>query len=301
MDNDNLLKKFLVRTYRKIRLHIDYDSMGLLSPDKGNALIAELLKTSEPFAVCRLGGVEMRCIVKRARAAIPNKMEMDNILFAAGVFPNSLKMVDKFSEIYTSGIRSCDVMAVCEVIGEKNAIKKYCPDAKILEATAIEPYYFNNPWSKFLKDKKVLIIHPFIDSIKKQLEKKDEIWPNREVLPKFKTVSFLKAVQSNAGAESGFTDWFEALEYMKAEIDKIDFDVALIGAGAYSLPLVAHCKSIGKQAIQTAGGTQILFGIKGKRWDNHPIISKFYNDAWIRPSESETPPQTKKVEGGSYW
>ena len=49
------------------------------------------------------------------------------------------------------------------------------------------------------------------------------------------------------------------------------------------------------------GIVKLLFGIKGKRWDNHPIISKFYNDAWVRPDESETPNQARKVEGGSYW
>ena len=24
----------------------------------------------------------------------------------------------------------------------------------------------------------------------------------------------------------------------------------------------------------------------GKRWDDHPIISKLYNDAWVRPEET---------------
>ena len=46
---------------------------------------------------------------------------------------------------------------------------------------------------------------------------------------------------------------------------------------------------------------QLLFGIKGKRWDDHPIISKLYNSAWVRPAESETPPSKSVVEGGSYW
>ena len=94
---------------------------------------------------------------------------------------------------------------------------------------------------------------------------------------------------------------FEALESMKREISQADFGVAIIGAGAYGFPLAAYVKSLGKQAIQMSGATQILFGIKGKRWDDHPVISKFYNDAWVRPLQSETPPEIHKVEGGSYW
>lgn len=301
MDNDNLLKKFLVRTYRKIRLHIDYDSMGLLSPDKGNALIAELLEINRPFLVGRLGATEMKCISKW----MAEMHFTDEILYNAetlsGIFPSDDTTINKFCAVYTEALSNCDALGVWEVVGEKKAINRFCKKAKLMPINSLEPYYFKYPWSKHLENKKVLIIHPFINSIKRQLEKKDEVWPNRELLPKFKAVSFLKAVQSNAGADSGFNNWFEALDYMKAEIDKIDFDVAIVGAGAYGLPLAAYCKSIGKQAILMAGATQILFGIKGKRWDNHPIISKFYNDAWIRPSESETPPQTKKVEGGSYW
>ena len=91
------------------------------------------------------------------------------------------------------------------------------------------------------------------------------------------------------------------LAFMQRRINAADFEVALIGAGAYGLPLAAYCRSLGKQAIQTSGATQILFGIKGRRWDDHPVISKLYNDAWVRPAPSETPKAQNVVEGGSYW
>ncbi|WP_275353744.1 hypothetical protein [Klebsiella pneumoniae] len=81
-----------------------------------------------------------------------------------------------------------------------------------------------------------------------------------------------------------FKNWFEALEKCKA-ISKIDFDVAIIGCGAYGLPLASFVKNLGKQSIHLAGWTQVLFGIKGKRWDDLPQISKFYNDHWIRPDK----------------
>ena len=50
-----------------------------------------------------------------------------------------------------------------------------------------------------------------------------------------------------------------------------------------------------------SGATQLLFGIKGKRWDDHPVIGKLYNDAWVRPAESEGIARRETVEGGSYW
>ena len=98
-----------------------------------------------------------------------------------------------------------------------------------------------------------------------------------------------------------FLTWFDALDYMKSEVDKVEFHIAIVGAGAYGLPLSAYIKSLGKQVIQMAGSTQLLFGIKGNRWDGHPIISQLYNEHWVRTSIIETPPQAERVEGGSYW
>ena len=84
---------------------------------------------------------------------------------------------------------------------------------------------------------------------------------------------------------------------MECEIDKADFDVALIGCGAYGFPLAAHCKRIGKQGIHIGGSLQLYFGIKGKRWDNHGL----YNEFWVSPDESEQPKNLSRVEGGCYW
>lgn len=124
--------------------------------------------------------------------------------------------------------------------------------------------FYDNPWTKALENKRVLVIHPFVDTIRSQYEKRKLLF-STELLPRFKELSFVKAVQSNAGGyeDLEYKSWFEALEYMKSEIDKASFDVALVGAGAYGMPLSAYCKKIGKQAIYMGGGLQILFGIRG--------------------------------------
>jgi hypothetical protein len=56
------------------------------------------------------------------------------------------------------------------------------------------------------------------------------------VLPKFKTLECIKTIQSAAGNKpEGFQSWHEALHYMKDEMSKKEFDVALIGCGAFTL------------------------------------------------------------------
>jgi hypothetical protein len=88
---------------------------------------------------------------------------------------------------------------------------------------------------------------------------------------------------------------------MCEEIAGRSFDIAIIGGGAYGLPLSSFVKKLGKKAIHIGGATQILFGIKGARWDNHQIISNFYNEHWTRPLSSETPQNYQLIENGCYW
>jgi hypothetical protein len=86
---------------------------------------------------------------------------------------------------------------------------------------------------------------------------------------------------------------------MKSEMDKLQYDVALIGAGAYGLPLAAHAKASGAVGVHLGGITQMLFGIYGARWEKQ--YRHHINDAWERPDPHKRPPGYKKVEGGCYW
>lgn len=51
-------------------------------------------------------------------------------------------------------------------------------------------------------------------------------------------------------------------------MDAVDYDIVLLGCGAYGFPLAAYAKRRGKQAIHMGGSLQLLFGIKGKRWED---------------------------------
>lgn len=75
------------------------------------------------------------------------------------------------------------------------------------------------------------------------------------------------------------------------------FDLALVGAGAWSLPLVAALKKNGRSGVHTGGDTQLLFGIKGKRWDSFG----FYNDHWTSLLPEESPRGSERIDSGCYW
>jgi hypothetical protein len=150
-----------------------------------------------------------------------------------------------------------------------------------------------------LEGKKVLVVHPFEESIQRN-------YPNRELffpfplLPSFELIT-LRAIQTISFNRGGFENWFQALETMCEKVNNIDFDVMIVGAGAYGMPLAAFAKRMGKQSIHLGGATQILFGIKGRRWDSIPKISALFNSNWTRPLISETPLGFDKIENGCYW
>lgn len=125
---------------------------------------------------------------------------------------------------------------------------------------------------------------------------------DKDTLPEFGSLKIIKAIQSIGGKDNGFASWFDALKFMEDQIDATDYEVALIGCGAYGMPLAAHCKKMGKKAIHLGGALQLLFGIKGNRWETEQkIYMKFYNEHWVRPLDNERPPSALNVENACYW
>ena len=88
---------------------------------------------------------------------------------------------------------------------------------------------------------------------------------------------------------------------MKKQKKESDFDIAIIGCGAYGFPLAAYIKSIGKQAIHLGGATQYLFGIKSNACEQQLEFKNLMNEYWVRPSMTEKPKNYMNVESGRYW
>lgn len=301
MDNDRKLVKQIKQLVKQIKFQFDYHDLTVIPENEGNGVIRELIMNGKPGFVGRGGATEMRCIGEYLLGGSFSDRIRTELSTLSGFFPTDDNNLRKFCEIYIEAISNADIVCLWGVGAESKVVHRVCRSARFTELHALEPYYFSDPWSVALAGKKVLVVHPFKDSIQKQYAKRQELFPGTAVLPEFASLTCIQAVQSIAGEKTEYATWFDALVYMENQISKCDFDIAIIGAGAYGLPLAAYCKKIGKQAIQMSGATQLLFGIKGKRWDEHPFISNLYNDAWIRPNSDETPTHKSKVEGGSYW
>lgn len=301
MSGSNLIEKFFNFTYELGRIGKKnvYPS-DILTAEEGNELLRQKIQENSPFMTTRFGANEINYTYRTFHGLrIPFKFRKS--IANTGFFPiNDKKLLEKFSEIYLVSAADSDILGVWNSSEyEGAAVSEFCPTAALTRLTALEPYYFENPWSTALKNKQVLVIHPFAKTIEKQYAKREQLFENKEVLPDFELITF-KAENTIFGHDK-FKNWFEVFDYSCEQISKINFDIAIIGAGSYGLPLASFIKKTGKQAVHMAGATQILFGIKGKRWDNHNIISKLYNENWVRPAADETPAECKKVEKGCYW
>lgn len=287
-----------------------YRGHRFMELNETNDRIAAYICSGNPFMVARYGGTEMRMLLAYFSREVFHR-EIDNkgykesvqlLSELSGFFPNSEKLGEKFVQYMLRISELIDLLGIWGWYWEDFLCEQYAKNAEYTVLRNLEPYYVEEgqPWSYALKGKKVLVIHPFAESIQKQYERRQEIWGKRLVLPEFE-LQTIKAVQTLADQEdSRFHDWFEALDYMVEECKRKDFDIALIGCGAYGMPLAAEIKRMGKGAIHLGGALQLLFGIRGNRWDKHPVISGFYNDAWIRPLE-QMPKGGDKVEGACYW
>ncbi len=280
-----------------------YAGKKLMSLSEGNKRIIDLLSSRKPCAVARFGSVEVSVLAEREAQKLGKREKCnDHILCtSAGFFPEDKKMIDLFADTIIRNVHEIDLLGIWYNPAEEFIADRYMKNTAFTGISAIEPYVFTEPWSACLENKKVLVVHPFAESIKKQYAIHHKLFDNKKVLPDFE-LKVIKAVQTIAGTvDDRFSNWFEALQYMKERMENTDFDVAIIGCGAYGMPLAIYAKQMGKQAVHMGGATQILFGIKGHRWDENRTISNLYNEYWIRPNQSETVEHQEKVEGGCYW
>lgn len=281
--------------------------------------ITNSLLSPEPCMIGRLGANELAVVVnylgvkKKPIKLITflkgqnppwwwEKSQFQLLYNVAGFFPIKIEYIEKFCDLMINDIPEVDVLGSW-LVGEKHFEKELQNCSKV-GFELLNPYFSKIPWTKALEGKKVLVVHPFAKTIERQYLKRNLLF-SENLLPAF-DLKTITAVSSLAGETTPFKDWFDALEYLKAEIDKQDYDICLIGCGAYGFPLAAHVKRMGKKGFHLGGSLQLLFGIKGKRWENESYNAVFnyarlMNEHWVRPSEDEKPEKAEKVEGATYW
>lgn len=284
-----------------------------------NQILKDKINSNEPFMLARFGGVELRAALNVYHLNNRNNVLLDSLSYLinqktifweltnknmemiknnAGFFPNDYHHISLFQEKLFEDAKLLDILGVS--VGLEHQVPTIPDNIDFSYIRDLEPWWFNDPWTSSLKGKKVLVIYPLDELIKSQYVKRDLLFEDSNILPDF-DLKVYKPVQSIAENSTEFSTWFDALDKMRDDISKIDFDVAIIGAGAYGFSLAAEIKKMGKQSIQLGGITQWMFGIMGQRWMQWDHYKKLTNEHWVYPREIDKPKGFEKIENGCYW
>lgn len=299
--NKNLLDKF--------------DNRSILNLKESNNFIIERIKSNKPFIISRIGSVESRITKYYLLNKEIDTNQLNTLSNNAGIYDttNNNDSIKEFCILYSNAIKkSCALAYWDSFLKEEQSY--FVDEYKLtkINTEVLEPFYIINenikPWSNWLLDKTILIIHPFVESFKIQLKNNFKFFKNENEYifhPKQKLI-FYKSFNTAAGNHIHKT-WFETYKIMCKDISKLNFDIALLGCGGYGHPLCYYIfKDLNKSAIYVGGGLQLIFGVMGKRWETNDKIQAILknNDSlsnMIRPSKNEILKNNKKIEGGCYW
>jgi hypothetical protein len=304
-----------------------------LTNSKHSSIVQRRLKYSNPFwetqvfdrlnsgsalLFGRLGGTEATCLgiyfdfqhkyknpIRYLISKIMYNKRLDQLCNNAGVYPKTREMFDFFCKQHINSLNLLDIFSVW---GKPTSWveSKYVSVERILYVSGDASFPWLEArdgvselgWGMAFAGKKVLVVSPFIDSIETQVPKLNKIFKGLSI-PEIH-FRYLCAPMSQGGVDDGKSYKFHLLN-LKSQIKSFDFDILIVSAGAYSLPLAAYAKELGKIGIHAGGAMQLFFGITGKRYDNYPIVQKFFNSDWKRPFDHERPANWRQIEDGCYW
>lgn len=308
-------QRVIVRTNALLHTHLSYQvrrhDRKLIDCAAANRMIYQWIVSGEPGMAGRFGSVEAGVLYRYfgqkefCKPLFPyRESDLRAAFNNAGIFPYGAAGCDLFAAEMEQAVEQVDLLASWNVPMFEYLEEKCVHLSALASLECLEPYLLKDGvlWTKALKGKRVLVIHPFAETIRTQYEKRAHLFENPDILPEFELLT-LKAVQTIAGnRDDRFADWKAALDYMENEAVGRTFDVAVIGAGAYGFPLAARIKrDLGRPAVHMGGATQLLFGIMGKRWENQPTFRELQNEYWARPAPEEHVAGENRIEGGCYW
>jgi len=300
-----------IRWWRQFPLTDESDDFRVRSETK----ISELLLSSAPCALGKIGTTELMGLEYLHRwvqlpwpPAASWERPAQRLYECSGLFPIRRDIYVAWAGELHESLRAMDVLAQWQPpatylsVVEDRVLARVAPQAFRVHRNYAHPLHPPASWVGDLLKLRWLVIHPFEKTIRAQLFRLATlgIYPksSKPFLEKRgRDTRILACPQFAYMVQPKHRDWVSALEELKRGMEKEDFDIALIGAGAWSLPLAAHAKKLGKKGMHLGGSLQLLFGIKGGRFDQSGI----YREGWIRPLPDERPKNYQSMENGAYW
>jgi hypothetical protein len=308
--------------------YLEYYSCAEEMPQlNDNSVLYEYILSSfeknKPFVIPRISNVETHA-GWIGHQLINNNVTNEDIEYVkyirprlkctAGILIKNPYQLMEFAQSYMKSFENCELYGGWDREGPMYDkyhanIDSFCKNKKRIWAEAFSAYnyIYTTPWTHALRGKRILVISPFVESIRKQLPIREKLYDGVDLFPEC-TFVLVNPPQTLGydNTTDNTEDYFGVhLQKLKEDVDDVKdlYDIALVSCGGYSAPICNYIYESGRSAIQVSGVLQMLFGIIGNRWmsDSPEIVKLFFNQHWTRPTSSETPKCHKSVENSCYW
>jgi hypothetical protein len=280
-----------------------------------NNVISSFFEKNTPFSLVRVGNMEGHFLQNIFNNQPTSEEFFSWLSLTSGVFPHNIEYLKEvWVPLNFNYIKNSDILGFVDVSGAiyndtefnlnfcKNKIT-FFGEAEIL---ALDPGFLCNknilempifnPWTKYLQNKKVLILTSHEKSIKYQLSNMKNIWGSSYNDFNFDVAGIIRTPyhpEMDDRQYPGCSTWEKSLNYLQNEMDKYSYDIALTSGGAFAPGLADHAKNKGKIGITICGVLQLYFGILGSRWNGRHRLyvdwNKMFNNHWIEPISVDLP------------
>ena len=308
-----LAAKIMYRLVQTIKQYVPVkDKYDLVYDDNiGSKLINQQIQSPNKFIISRIGGLELDLYLQYKSEGANSVLHSEIYAYMkkyAGYYDdqnnsdNIVKYCQLFEKCYDNSqitmIANAGLSSYTKIITILNlyymnhhpdpqaqsTIQNLLKNKMIVNYHIQESFYYLNDWFKALDRKKILIVSTFDEEIKDQLKIKDELFPKNflEQYPDFESVDYVHTYLTLDNYENPHHNWFETYNYYCQQIDSKDFDIALLFCGCYAYPIANYIyEKMNKSSIIVGGIGQLLFGIRGSRWET-PYFQRLMNDKWTK-------------------
>lgn len=284
----------------------EWRDVSLLSADRVGEQISAAIGSKTAYLSGKVGANEQVLLQWAMGLRVRGRFHSRSIAFSqtrkmlsgAGLKPRSKESYFQFVPKLTKSIQDADILGIWKYAGERDIYRKVGTNAQLCDFFDLDPWFMDKPWSSQLEGKTVYVVSPFLNTFREQMPKARMIWGGRPVLPELNLTGYKFPFLMS---EDSAGDWRDVLWEVIEDIDRAQPDVVLTGCGALGFPIACHAKRRGKVGIHMGGMLQLLFGVKGKRYEQAARYKPLLNEAWVPPPSSERPSDYRNVEDGCYW
>jgi hypothetical protein len=254
-------------------------------------IFTDLFLSDKPLWIARYGGSDTFAYEVFKNTNKLSKESVNCVSKFNGFFcKNKNTILNVFAEStkdYYDSLQNSDFITI---IGGENEVNNFINHNNSFIHKHISTYSFIEAFEPFFKsfkiwgeNKKILIISPFSKTIKYQTsaERINKILTHH-TFPNCSFITYQTPITYNTDdftsnyfktETNGYNNWLELSNKMCNEIKDLDFDVAFISAGIYTMNIGNFIKKNGKKAIYIGGMLNVLFNIYGSRYD-----TSFFNN-----------------------